>query len=334
MIFSYLKERISWIILFIVLQVITLIVGYMDMTIPMKSIYYIVFIQFVIGIIFLCIRYRKETKFYIELMEWKPEIDLIDMPEGDTIFSKIVTRALEDQSQIYRKEYTQLQLDVQREKDDLLVWIHEVKTPLTTMQLMLERVEGKELRAQLSYEWLRIHLLLDQQLHQRRIPFMKNDLYIENVDLQSIINEEIRTLRSWCMQKGIGFQIELNVTQILSDAKWLHFILRQIITNAVKYSENNDITIESLIINNQHTLQISDKGRGISAKDLPRIFEKGFTSTKEHFDQGSSGMGLYLAGQAADSLGIRIEVTSEWGRGTCFQLIFQKKNELLHITSM
>lgn len=334
MIFSYLKERISWIILFIVLQVITLIVGYMDMTIPMKSIYYIVFIQFVIGIIFLCIRYRKETKFYKELMEWKPEIDLIDMPEGDTIFSKIVTRALEDQSQIYRKEYTQLQLDVQREKDDLLVWIHEVKTPLTTMQLMLERVEGKELRAQLSYEWLRIHLLLDQQLHQRRIPFMKNDLYIENVDLQSIINEEIRTLRSWCMQKGIGFQIELNVTQILSDAKWLHFILRQIITNAVKYSENNDITIESLIINNQHTLQISDKGRGISAKDLPRIFEKGFTSTKEHFDQGSSGMGLYLAGQAADSLGIRIEVTSEWGRGTCFQLIFPKKNELLHLTSM
>ncbi|OEH53293.1 histidine kinase [Oceanobacillus sp. E9] len=334
MIFSYMKERISWIILFLALQLTTLIVGYIDMTIPMESIYYIIFIQFIIGITFFIVRYRKETKFYKELMEWKPEIDLIDMPEGDTLFSRVVTNALEDQSQIYREEYNQLQLDVRREKDDLLVWIHEVKTPLTTMQLMLERVEDKELRSQLSYEWLRIHLLLDQQLHQRRIPFMKNDLYIENVDLESIINEEIRTLRSWCMQKGIGFQIELNITQLLSDAKWLHFILRQLITNAVKYSEKNDITIRSLIMNNQNILYISDKGRGIPAKDLPRIFEKGFTSTKEHFDQSSSGMGLYLAKQAADSLGIKIEVSSEWNRGTCFQLIFPKKNDLLHITSM
>lgn len=334
MIFSYMKERMSWIILFLALQLITLVVGYIDMTIPMKSIYYIVFIQFVIGIIFLSIRYRKETKFYKELMEWKPEIDLTDMPEGDTLFTEVVTNALEEQSQIYRSQYNKLQLDIRREKDDLLGWIHEVKTPLTTMQLMLERVEDKELRAQLFYEWLRIHLLLDQQLHQRRIPFMKNDLYIENVDLESIINEEIRTLRSWCMQKRIGFQIELNITQVLSDAKWLHFVLRQIITNAVKYSEKNDITIESLIINNQNTLQISDKGRGISAKDLPRIFEKGFTSTKEHFDQNSSGVGLYLAKQAADSLGIKIEVTSEWNRGTCFLLIFPKKNELLQLTSM
>ncbi|MFS0752547.1 sensor histidine kinase [Oceanobacillus sp. 1P07AA] len=334
MIFSYMKERISWIILFLVVQSITLIVGYIDTTIPMKSIYYIVFIQFLIGVIFLGIRYRKETRFYKELNEWKPDIELTDMPKGDTLFSRVVTNALEDQSQMYRKEYNQLQLDVRSEKDDLLLWIHEVKTPLTTMQLMLERVEDKELRAHLSYEWLRIHLLLDQQLHQKRIPFMKNDLYIENVNLESIINEEIRTLRSWCMQKGIGFQIELNITQVLSDAKWLHFVLRQIITNAVKYSEKNDIKIESLTINNQHILQISDMGRGIPAKDLPRIFEKGFTSTKEHFDQSSSGMGLYLAKQAADSLGLKIEVTSEWNKGTCFQLIFPKKNELLHVTSM
>lgn len=73
---------------------------------------------------------------------------------------------------------------------------------------------------------LRIHLLLDQRLHQRRIPFIENDLYIENTDLETIIFDEIKTPQSWCIQKGIGFDIHLEVTEVLSDAKWLAFIMK------------------------------------------------------------------------------------------------------------
>ena len=92
-------------------------------------------------------------------------------------------------------------MTLEEEKDDLLSWIHEVKTPLTAMHLMIERLDDETMKAQLTYEWLRIHLLLDQQLHQKRIPFMENDLYIEQTDLKVLIFREIKALQSWCIAK-------------------------------------------------------------------------------------------------------------------------------------
>lgn len=91
-----------------------------------------------------------------------------------------------------------------QEKDELLAWIHEIKTPLTAMHLIIERLENREVKANLTFEWLRIHLLLDQQLHQKRIFFIENDMYIEHLDLESLIFNEIKTLQAWCMQKILG----------------------------------------------------------------------------------------------------------------------------------
>ena len=157
------------------------------------------------------------------------------------------------------------------------------------------------MKSHLTYEWLRIHLLLDQQLHQRRIPFIENDLYIENTDLETIIFDEIKTLQSWCIQKGIGFDIQLEVTEVLTDAKWLAFIIRQLLTNAIKYSEESDIMIYSHEQAGQTILEVKDSGRGIDPKDLSRIFDKGFTSTTNHHDNAATGMGLYLTKKAAES---------------------------------
>jgi OmpR family two-component system bacitracin resistance sensor histidine kinase BceS len=186
----------------------------------------------------------------------------------------------------------------------------------------------------LTYEWLRIHLLLDQQLHQRRMPFIENDLYIEKTDLETIIFDEIKTLRSWCIQKGIGFDIQLDVTEVLTDAKWLAFIMRQLLTNSIKYSENSDIMIYSHEQAGQTVLEVQDSGRGIDPKDLSRIFDKGFTSTTNHRDNAATGMGLYLTKNAAESLFITIDVKSELGTGTTVTLTFPKRNDFVNITSM
>ncbi|PMY01249.1 histidine kinase, partial [Pseudomonas sp. MPR-R5A] len=111
-----------------------------------------------------------------------------------------------------------------------------------------------------SYEWLRIHLLLDQQLHQNRIPSIENDLYIEQVNLEKLIYKEIRELQSWCLEKGIGFDIDLSVTEVLSDAKWLGFIMRQLLTNAVKYSSASEIEVCSTEQDEQTVVSIKDYG--------------------------------------------------------------------------
>lgn len=329
---QFIIERRSWILLFIFLQLLLCFVAYLDSSIPLKPILYIVFLSFIIFTIFLFVRYTKEAKFYESIADLDYPYD--DVIDADHPFEKIVQASLARQMDGYKQELSEHLLQLEQEKDDLLAWIHEVKTPLTTAKLMIDRIDDESLKMQIMYEWLRIHLLLDQQLHRKRIPSIQNDLYIEKVALHRLINDEIKALQFWCLQKGIGFDIDLQVTHILTDAKWLGFIIRQFVTNAIKYSEASDIIIKSYIENDQVKLKIKDVGRGIDPKDLPRIFDKGFTSTTEHQNHAATGMGLYLTKNIAKELNILIEVESTIGQGTTIILTFSKKNQFVNLASM
>ncbi|MEH7302048.1 sensor histidine kinase [Neobacillus drentensis] len=332
MIKQFLIERRSWISLFIVFQGLFLFVASIDSAIPFTPILYMVFLSSIIFILFLFLRYQRETKFFKGLEEWENDLDLLT--SANSPFEKMIEETLTNQTKRLKQEASQNQMTLEEEKDDLLAWIHEVKTPLTAMHLMLEHMNDEPLKTKLTYEWIRIHHLLDQQLHQRRIPFMENDLYIEQTELKSIIFTEIRGLQSWCMQKRIGFDVDLQVPSVLSDSKWLAFIIRQLLTNAVKYSEASDIVITSVEKMGQTILEIQDFGRGIDPKDLPRIFEKGFTSTINHHDNKATGMGLYLAKKAAKPLLITMAVQSTLGKGSTFTLRFPKRNDFNNIIGM
>ncbi|TCJ03889.1 sensor histidine kinase [Cytobacillus praedii] len=334
MIRTFLKERRSWIVFFVSIQLLALMIGYIDSAGSFRSVQYYVFLSTIIFMVFIYVRYIKESRFYQCLEEREDDLDVSNIPEPDSPFEWIIDNSISNQIKRLKHESEQNLLLLEQEKDELLLWIHEVKTPLTAMHLMIDRIEDKMLKTQMTYEWLRIHLLLDQQLHQKRIPFIKNDLYIEHTNLEDLIFKEIRTLQSWCMQKGIGFDINLEVEEVLSDTKWLSFIIRQLLTNAVKYSDSADIIIRSYQQDEHTKLEVRDFGRGIDQKDLSRIFDKGFTSTTSHHDTSSTGMGLYLSKKAADSLQVRINVQSRLSAGTTFTLIFPKKNEFVNITGM
>jgi OmpR family two-component system bacitracin resistance sensor histidine kinase BceS len=334
MINLFLKEKRSWIFFFVCLQLFLLFVAYIDTSLPFSSMLYFVFLSAIIFTVFLVFRYQKETIFYKQLRDLEKNLDLSQLQEADRPFEKLVEHAIKEQTAHLKQLSSRNIWALELEKDELLAWIHEVKTPLTAMRLMIDRLEDPQTKKQLTYEWLRIHLLLDQQLHQRRIPSIENDLYMEHIELETIIFDEIKTLQSWCIQKGIGFNIELEAASVLSDAKWLAFILRQLLTNAVKYSEAADIEIHSTMHNGKVTLAIKDDGIGISSRDLPRIFDKGFTSTSNHDNQAATGMGLYLAKKAADSLSIAIEADSKLGDGSTFTLTFSKSNKFVDMMSM
>ena len=331
---KYLLERWSWILLFFFFQGIILLIGYLDPSLSFQSMLYIVLLFFVIFIIFFVIQYNREVLFYKNMEEWDPKIGIENIQEGKTPFEKVIESTIKQQHSYYIKEISNHVTSVEQEKDELLSWIHEVKTPLTTIKLMLERIEDEKFKEQLLSEWLRIHLLLDQQLHFRRIPFMENDLFIERVNLEKVIVSEIRSLQTWCLQKGIGFDMSLEAPEVYSDGKWLQFIVRQILSNAVKYSENAEIEIHSYQKNGAVVLEIQDYGRGIKEKDLPRIFEKGFTSTTNHRDHAATGMGLYLTKNAAKPLKIKIDAQSKYEVGTKITLTFPKSNDFIKLTSM
>ncbi|SDN81681.1 sensor histidine kinase [Halobacillus aidingensis] len=334
MILKFLAERISWILLIVILQLLALFVAFVDQTVPLSAMLYYILLSGLLVILFLFIRYSKETRFYTELEERDNDLDLTTFPEADSPFEAVIETNVRDQMERLMQEASRNQSLLEQEKDELLSWIHEVKTPMTAMRLIIDRIDDFKLKSQLTFEWMRIHLLLDQQLHQKRIPFIENDLYIEQVELEPLLFNEIKSLRSWCMQKGIGFDIDLQAETVLTDAKWFAFICRQLMTNAIKYSEKSEITIASTEEAGRVQLTIQDEGRGIDPRDLPRIFEKGFTSTTEHQDQAATGMGLYLTDRIRKALKIDIDVESELGKGTTFTLSFPKPNEFTKLGSM
>ncbi|WP_175987704.1 sensor histidine kinase [Bacillus sp. Marseille-Q1617] len=334
MIGQFIREKISWIMLFISLQGLLIFVAYLDTSLPVSSTFYVVFLSTLIFLLFIVVRYHKETKYYRALNEWDVNLHITGMPEPRTPFEKVVHQSMTLQAEQLRGEAASNRRMIEQEKDELLAWIHEVKTPLTAMSLIIERLNDPELKASLKYEWLRIHLLLDQQLHHKRIDFLENDLYIEKTDLEELIYGEIKTVQSWCIQKGIGFDINLKVEDVLSDSKWLAFILRQLLTNAVKYSKESDIEIMSDREHGHTILKIRDYGKGIDQRDLPRIFEKGFTSTINHQNTASTGMGLYLTKKVAGTLHIDVKTESVPGEGSTFTLIFPEENEFVDTRGM
>ncbi|AME07723.1 sensor histidine kinase [Bacillus siamensis] len=334
MIKSFLLERKSWIAMFLFQQAVILFAAYIDPSIPFLSALYFIYLSLLAFLVFLLFRYQKETAFYKSLKDWDADLDISGLKTPDSPFESIIEESIEEQTERLRNSSLHMQAASEHEKDELMSWIHEVKTPLTAMHLMIERLDEQPLKAPLHYEWLRIHHLLDQQLHQKRLSFIENDLSFQRIQLRPLVFKEIKNLQSWCIQKGIGFDIQLEAPDVLSDGKWLSFIIRQLLSNAVKYSEADDITVKSYELNGRVHVDIKDRGIGIKPKDLPRIFEKGFTSTRMSRDHASTGMGLYLAQKAAAPLHIQISVRSEPKRGTVFTLVFPKQNDAVSMFSV
>lgn len=334
MIRLFLRERLSWLVMFVAIQLMMPLIAYIDPDIPMYAAWYTVLLSSLLFILFLIWRYQQETRYFSDLQTWNAESEPQGPAEGDSPFEQIVGHTLQRQTRHDRDNARQLLHRLEQEHDDLLAWIHEVKTPLSAMRLMIERLSDTQLQRQLHSEWLRIHYLLDQQLHQKRMLHIQNDLFIEPVDLASLLHEEIRGLRAWCMNKDIGFDIALQIQSVHSDAKWLGFMLRQLLTNAVKYSQSSDIRITSREQGDHAVLEIADQGCGIDPRDMPRIFDKGFTSTNRRQDNAATGMGLYLLKQTAHWLQIQIEVESQLEAGTTFRLLFPRANTLTRLSSM
>ena len=141
-----------------------------------------------------------------------------------------------------------------------------------------------------------------------------------------MVIKEIQHGRNISIAKGVGYDIKIDNTEVYTDEKWCRTILRQIISNALKYTENSDILIKSGEQHGQTYLVIEDKGRGIKARDLPRIFERGFTSTTNQRESTATGMGLYLVKEIAEGLSIKVNVKSTYGEGTKVLLIFPNPN--------
>lgn len=156
-----------------------------------------------------------------------------------------------------------------------------------------------------------------------RLNSTSNDLVFAKVEVEPVIKRVVRQYAGQFVRKHIALKCDIAPVQVLTDEKWLAFILGQLLANAVKYTESGTVTVT---VTKNKVLKVSDTGIGIAPEDLPRIFEKGFTGYNGRAEKKSTGLGMYLSRRAADMLGHTLSVQSAPGAGSTFSLDMKESN--------
>lgn len=217
------------------------------------------------------------------------------------------------------KEYY---LNITDFKEYVEMWIHEVKIPISSLVLMSHN--HKELNNTYINEVKKLNNYVDQVLYYVRSNYAENDYIIKENNLDKIIKDVILKNKDELLLNNINIETNIKENKVLTDSKWLEFILNQIINNSIKYKKDNDsiIKIESLKENAKTILSIYDNGIGINKKDIKNVFKKSFTGENGRNLSKSTGMGLYIAKRLCDKLGHKILIESEKNEYTIVKIIF------------
>ena len=196
------------------------------------------------------------------------------------------------------------------------LWAHQIKTPIAAMRLLLQN-EDIPAGRQLKTELLRIEQYVEMVLCYFRLDSPSSDFVLKYYSLNEIIRQSIRKFAGQFIQKKLRLIYEPTDRQVLTDEKWLSFVLDQLLSNALKYTSTGGITIS---VDENLVLSISDTGIGIAPEDLPRIFERSYTGYNGRAEKSSTGLGLYLCRKILLRLSHPITVSSEVGKGSTFSI--------------
>lgn len=210
-------------------------------------------------------------------------------------------------------------------------WVHEIKTPITAAKLICRNTDN-DTRRKLSKELAQIDAHVERALFYARAENPEKDFIISKTKLSIICEEAIQTHRTLLIQNGVRVETEKLDESIYTDGKWVSFMLGQFLQNAARYHGENPVVILSgKRLGQQIQLTVWDNGIGISAHELPRVFDRGFTGRNGRIRGGSTGMGLYLCKRLADALEIGLQIQSIEGAGTCVTLTFQAEANLTNM---
>lgn len=252
-------------------------------------------------------RYRERRRILQNIQLLIPELpEPRNQTEADY---QDMVRALK---RILDESVVRLQNERRDSMDYYTTWVHQIKTPISVMQMILQSEDTEE-HKELSAELFRIEQYVEMVLSYLRLSSETSDFVFQEYELDGIIKQAVHKYAGQFVRRKLRLFYQPTNVRVLTDEKWLLFILEQLLSNAVKYTWKGSVTIE---VTGDKMLKITDTGIGIAPEDLPRIFEKGFTGYNGRADKKSTGLGLYLCRTAAEKLSHRISVDSEPGVGT------------------
>lgn len=330
--YKFLRDHLFHIFFFISGVLILDLILWLDpiMTLKKSTLLYLDTLLISFFIIFLVCLYAYHLKWYrMVQLRIDSKNNILNWPFEDTNskekhFIKQYSDELLLQHQITVQELINKQ---QAYKDFIDSWTHDIKVPLGALKLLNEEIEldiPDTKFDQINQQIDAIDHFVEQALYFSRLDSFSNDYLIQEYSLTKIINQVVKQNSLYFIQKNIQFSLIGDDQTVLTDSKWLIFILNQLISNALKYTPNQgqiEIKIQKKL--QAITLEIIDSGVGIAPNDLPRIFDKGFTGQNgRKFNQNATGLGLYLAKNLSEKLGHQLTATPNTSQGMTFTLNF------------
>ncbi|EOH92692.1 two-component system sensor histidine kinase SapS [Enterococcus villorum] len=328
--FKYLKDQWSLILGWLFFVILTAFVMWLapNITVDWSTIGYLALIQSVFLLVYLLVHYLNKRHWWEKLANLKQTSPLQNYLSGahaeeEKMIEEYINQLIREHQDVMQEAIS----NQQDQKDYIDSWVHEIKVPLAATELLLRSIEfdiDDQKYILLENELSKIDEYVEQVLYYARLDSFSRDYLIQEYDLKSIIQPVIRSQANYFIQKNLRYEIVGEDQKILTDAKWVAFIFKQILSNAIKYTpDHKEIVIA--IEKNQHgvSLAVQDTGIGIPKEDMARIFDKGFTGTNGRLNKThATGLGLYLAKSLATKLGIQLTVESVEGEGTTFTLFF------------
>ena len=285
---------------------------------PVAAVLYPTAVCTILGLVLLVIDFRRVLTKHKKLeriqtlsdaaAEHFPKIDGLE----DTDYQQIL--------RLLQEEHSRFRTDTARRYEDMVdyytIWAHQIKTPIASMRLTLQN-EDSALSRKLSGDLFRIEQYVEMVLMFLRLDSDSTDYVIREHDLDAIIRQAVRKFAGEFIARKLQFVYEPINTKVITDEKWLSFVIEQVLSNALKYTPSGSITIS---LEAPKTLCIRDTGMGIAPEDLPRIFEKGYTGYHGRADKKASGIGLYLCKRICSNLGHTITAKSTVDVGTTIRI--------------
>ncbi len=202
------------------------------------------------------------------------------------------------------------------------LWAHQIKTPIAAMRLTLQN-EDSPLSRRLTSELGRIERYVEMVLAYLRLDGESTDYVLREYELDPILRAAVKKFSGEFIERRLALDLRPTGARVLTDEKWLAFVLEQLLSNALKYTPSGTV---SVYMEAPAVLCIADTGIGIAPEDLPRIFDAGYTGLNGRTDKHASGLGLYLCRRVCRNLGHGLSARSEPGKGTVMRLDLSRKD--------
>lgn len=315
--FQYIRQRRrSFTVGFLFLVIFS--VSFWLYHLPFAAIWYPAMLCGLVGIIFLIADFNRAKRKHknLEQIRSLTDVTINAFPPVDSVEDQDYQKIID----LLREEQMTFQSSMNRRFTDMVdyytVWAHQIKTPIASMRLNLQN-EDSALSRKLMSDLFRVEQYVEMVLMFLKLDSESNDYLIKEYDLDPIIRQAVKKFAGEFISRKLQLHYEPASIKVITDEKWLSFVIEQVLSNALKYTPSGSISIS---VEPEKKLCIRDTGIGIAPEDLPRIFENGYTGYNGRVDKRASGIGLSLCKRICTNLGHSIKAESVVDKGTCITI--------------